>query len=123
MASLGYLLAASGLDPRSRYAGRIPAPPASAVEAELTALNVNDRTPLILRYARWAGGVFRGDLGRGADGGSVREELVPRLGVSARLLLAGTVLGAVAGVVLAAYAVLYPWLDRLLTGFSLLLLA
>src|SRR5882672_3350390 len=115
-ASLGYLLAAAGLDARPHFEGRSPAPAASVVEAQLDAVNLNDRTPLTVRYARWVSGVARGDLGRTWDGGEVGAELWPRLLVSLRLLLAGTVLGAAAGVVLAAFAVLRPWADRVLTA-------
>ncbi|GAB3696711.1 ABC transporter permease [Actinocorallia lasiicapitis] len=122
-ASLGYLLAATGLDARSHFEGRSPAPPPAVVEAQLSALNLNDRTPLLVRYGGWASGLVRGDLGRTVEGTSVRAELLPRVLVSVRMLLAGTVLGAVAGVLLAAVAVLYPWADRALTACSLPLLA
>ncbi|GAA3234788.1 ABC transporter permease [Actinocorallia longicatena] len=122
-ASFGYLLAAAGLDARSHFEGRSPAPAPAVVEAQLDAVNLNDRTPLAVRYRRWASGIVRGDLGRTWDGAPVAAELWPRLLVSLRLLLAGTVLGAVAGVVLAVLAVLRPWAGRLLTGCSLPLLA
>ena len=44
--SVAYLLAATQLNPRSRYEGRNPPPPAEVVDAALDALNMNDKTPL-----------------------------------------------------------------------------
>ncbi|MCD0453570.1 ABC transporter permease [Actinocorallia sp. API 0066] len=105
-ASLGYLLAAVSLDPRARIEGRQPRPPQAAVEAELTALGLNDRTPLGERYLTWASGVLRGDFGRTWQGAEVSAELPGRITTSVLLLLPGTVLGALAGVALGAWSAL-----------------
>ena len=63
--SAAYLLAATQLNPRSRYEGRNPPPPAAVVDAALDAVNMNDKTPLsttvrragpaALSTAIWAG--------------------------------------------------------------------
>ncbi len=62
--SVAYVLAATQLNPRSRYEGRNPPPPPEVVDAVLDAVNMNNKTPLVDRFGRWAGGVIRGDLGR-----------------------------------------------------------
>ncbi|TYB43477.1 ABC transporter permease [Actinomadura chibensis] len=123
-ASLGYLLAAAALDPRAGYEGRVPRPPDAVVDARLTALNLNDRTPLADRYRTWAAGVLRGDFGRTSDGRPVGGELRRRLGVSLRLVTAGAVLGSVLGVLAGACAaVRRGTADRLISAGSYLLAA
>src|SRR5690242_10601385 len=56
--SVAYVLAATQLNPRSRYEGRNPPPPPEVVDAVLDELNMNNRTPLLDRFSRWAGGVI-----------------------------------------------------------------
>jgi peptide/nickel transport system permease protein len=96
--SVAYLLAATQLNPRSRYEGRSPAPPPAAVDAALSALNMNDKTSVAVRYGRWAAGIVYGDLGRTIDGDFVYDELGRRAWVSLRLMLIGAVIGAIVGV-------------------------
>ncbi len=122
-ASLGYLLAGAALDPRARLEAARPRPPQPAIEAELTALNLNDRTPLHVRYLTWASGAVRGDFGRTLHGTPVSDELPRRLGTSLLLLLPGAVLGAALGVLLGALSVLHPGPDKALTVLSHVLLA
>ncbi|MFC6881100.1 MULTISPECIES: ABC transporter permease [Actinomadura] len=124
-ASLAYLLAAAALDPRADFEDRAPRPPASAIDAELSRLNLNDRTPVLRRYRTWAGGVARGDFGRTWQGEPVNAEMWRRTWVSLRLLLPGAVLGCVLGVLLGAYAAVRHGraADRAITFASYLLLA
>ncbi|SDK73040.1 ABC transporter permease [Nonomuraea jiangxiensis] len=124
-ASLAYLLAAIALDPRSNYADRTPKPPATVVDAQLTALNLNDKTPLLQRYATWAGGVLHGDFGKSVAGASVNEDLKRRMGVTFRLVMLGLICGSLLGVLLGAAAAVrqYGWFDRLTTGVSFVVLA
>lgn len=123
--SAAYLLAAVALDPRAGYEGRASPPPEAVVDARLTALNLNDRTPLADRYLTWAGGVLRGDLGRTWDGEPVGPELRRRLGASLRLMLPGAALGCVLGVLLGAWAAVRHGraADRIVTLGSCVLLA
>ncbi|MEU9884625.1 ABC transporter permease [Sphaerisporangium sp. NPDC051011] len=123
--SLAYVLAALALDPRSNYEGRSPRPPAAVVDAQLSLYNLNDHTPLIRRYLRWAGDIARGDLGRTWNGERVNAELRRRLGVTARLILLGLVIGGVAGVLIGALAAVrqYGWFDRLSTVAAFVVLA
>jgi peptide/nickel transport system permease protein len=124
-ASVAYLLAASQLNPRSRYDGRNPAPPESVVDATLEALNMNDKTPLGVRFGRWARGVVSGDLGLTIDGNPVREEIGRRVFVSLRLLLLGALGGTIIGVGLGAYGAVHQYRvsDQTITIFSFVALA
>lgn len=95
---LGYLLAALSLNPRANFEDRTPRPPVASVDHLLDTLNLNDKTPVPVRFGRWADGVLHGDLGRGLDGQPIATEMGRRMGVSLRLLLIGSLLGALLGV-------------------------
>ncbi|MFC6579215.1 ABC transporter permease [Planomonospora parontospora] len=103
-ASMAYFLAATSLNPRYKYEGRQPPVAEAVIDATLEQYNLNDKTPVFQRYVTWAAGVATGDLGRTWDGKPVNEELGRRVGVSLRLLLVGTILGAAVGVSVGAYA-------------------
>jgi len=122
---VAYFLAATQLNPRSRYEGRNPAPPPAAVDAILDELNLNDKTPVVERFAKWAGGVLRGDLGRTIDSGSVNTEINRRIWVSLRLMLLGSILGTLLGVAAGAYGAIrqYRLSDHLITVSSFVVLA
>ncbi|HEU4619059.1 MAG TPA: ABC transporter permease [Gammaproteobacteria bacterium] len=123
--SVAYLLAATQLNPRSRYEGRNPPPPPAVVDAALDAINMNDKTPLMQRFARWADGVVHGDFGRTIDNTSVNDEFKRRVFVSLRLLLVGSILGTVLGVAAGAYGAVHQYeiSDRALTLFSFVILS
>ncbi|MEU6171191.1 ABC transporter permease [Streptantibioticus parmotrematis] len=122
---LSYLLASVALDPRAYYAGRQPPISPAAVNAHLTAIGVNDHTPLMDRFGHWAVRALHGDLGKTIDGTSVNAEFGRRLGVSLRLLLAGTIIGTVLGVLVGAWTAVrqYRLSDRVVTLASFALLS
>ncbi|MEV0145940.1 MULTISPECIES: ABC transporter permease [unclassified Nonomuraea] len=124
-ASLAYMLAATALDPRSNYADRTPKPPPAVVDAQLTALNLNDRTPLLQRYATWASGVLHGDFGKSVTGSPVNDDIGRRAGVTFRLVMLGLIFGSVGGVLLGALAAVrqYGWFDRASAALSFAVLA
>jgi len=76
---VAYLLAATQLNPRSRYEGRNPPPPVAAVDSALDAVNMNDKTPVLARFSLWADGVVHGDLGRTIDNDPVNDEIGRRM--------------------------------------------
>jgi peptide/nickel transport system permease protein len=123
--SFAYLLAATQLNPRARYEGRNPPPPAEVVDAVLDAVNMNDKTPLVTRFGRWAGGVVRGDLGRTVDNTPVNEEIGRRMWVSLRLLLFGAIFGTTLGVAAGAYSAVkqHKPADHFVTVFSFVTLS
>ncbi|MCF6476209.1 ABC transporter permease [Nonomuraea sp. MG754425] len=124
-ASLAYILAASTMSPRGAYEGRQPPVAESVVDATLDAYNLNDKTPVLQRYATWVQGVVVGDFGRTWNGGSVNDEMGRRILVSARLLLIGTLLGFAVGVALGAFSAVkqYKLSDRLIGVTSFVIMA
>src|SRR6266566_562631 len=91
--SVAYLLAATQLNPRSRYEGRNPPPPSEVVDSALDAINMNDKTPVLRRFGRWIAGVAHGDLGQTIENQPVTDELGRRMWVSLRLMLIGALIG------------------------------
>jgi len=122
---VAYFLAATQLNPRSRYEGRNPPPPEAVVDAALEELNLNDKTPVTERFVRWTGGILHGDLGRTIEGGSVNEEIGRRMWVSLRLLLVGSILGTLVGVAAGAWSAIrqYRPPDHILTVLAFLILS
>ena len=123
--SASYFLAATQLNPRARYEGRNPPPPAAVVDATLDQLNMNDKVPVLTRYRRWAGDLLRGNLGRTIDNQPVNDEIGRRMWVSLRLVLIGALVGTFLGVAAGAYGAVkqYQLADRLLTVFSFVTLS
>ena len=123
--TLGYFLAASSLHPRGNFAGRNPPPPEASVDKTLDDLNLNDKTPVIDRFGRWAKGVAHGDFGKTIDGQPVKSEMWRRMGVSLRLLLIGSVIGGVFGVALGAISAIkqYSITDYVSTAGSFVILS
>jgi peptide/nickel transport system permease protein len=123
--SFAYVLAATQLNPRSRYEGRNPPPPPEVVDAVLDAINMNPRTPLGDRFLRWAGGVVRGDLGQTIDNTPVREEIGRRMWVSLRLLLFAALIGTALGVAAGAFSAVkqHQPVDHVVTVFSFVILS
>ncbi|HYH52005.1 MAG TPA: ABC transporter permease [Acidimicrobiia bacterium] len=122
---LGYFLAASSLNPRSNYEGRNPRPSQESIEAKLNELNLNDKTPVFERFTTWAGNFLQGDMGQTIHERPVWEEMKRRMGVSLRLLLLGSIIGAMAGVAIGALGAVkqYSWFDHGSTGLSFVLLS
>ncbi|MFG2072352.1 ABC transporter permease [Nonomuraea maritima] len=123
--SLAYMLAATTMNPRAAYQGRQPPIPEAVVDKTLDAYNLNDKTPVLQRYATWATGVVTGDFGKTWNGGSVNDEMGRRMFVSLRLLILGTLLGFAVGLALGAYSAVkqYKFSDRLIGVGSFVLMA
>ncbi|MEU2790205.1 ABC transporter permease [Streptomyces sp. NPDC007100] len=124
-ASLTYFLAALALNPRAKFDGRNPPLPEAAVTRTLDDYNMNPDTPVVVRFAHWAGDVVHGDLGRTLDGDSVNDDFGRRVGVSARLLFLATLVGSALGVAVGAYGAVrqYRFSDRFTTLASFFVLA
>ncbi len=123
--SVAYMLAGVSLKPRTHFEGRNPPPPPAVVEARLTELNLNDKTPVYERFATWAGGVVQGDFGRTWEGRSVNSEMGHRIAVSLRLLLIGTIVGGILGVIAGAWSAVrqYEVSDHAITLLSFAILS
>jgi peptide/nickel transport system permease protein len=69
------------------------------LRATLQDRNADPETPVLKRYGTWISGVVQGDFGKQIVGETlVVDEIKRRAGVSLRLLLLGTVFGAIGGV-------------------------
>src|SRR3954452_21828795 len=90
--SPAYMLASVSLKPRGNFERRNPPPPPAAVDARLTQLNLNDKTPVRERYNNWVNDLAHGDFGKTWEGESVNAELGRRIGVSLQLLLIATII-------------------------------
>ncbi|MUL42546.1 ABC transporter permease [Streptomonospora sp. PA3] len=123
--SIAYLIAATTLSPRAYFEQQQPPPSDQAIERQLDKLNLNPETPLAERYATWVAGVAVGDFGQTITDQSVNEAIARKAGVSLRLIVAGTVIGATLGVAMGAYAAVrqYGRFDRVTTVAAFFLLA
>lgn len=108
--SFAYLLAASLMNPEEVLYPPVATEPVPEETAQLylDVRNVNPDTPLMERYATWLGGLIRGDLGvtTGTNKSMVPviTELGNRIPISLRLVVLGTIIGTVAGVLLGMVA-------------------
>jgi glutathione transport system permease protein len=120
---LAFCLASVTFHPLDSFIERHPQPPAEAIHAKAVELGLDKPVPI--RYAEWAAGVVRGDFGTTVTGHPVSQELWPRVGVSVRLVLIGSLVGTVAGVVLGAWGAVrqYRLSDRVITVLSLIVLS
>ncbi|MEA2495893.1 MAG: glutathione transport system permease protein, partial [Thermoleophilaceae bacterium] len=124
--SAAYMLAGVALDPRSNYSQRPPPrPPEHVIDRKLDEVNLNDKTPILQRYGRWAKGVAHGDFGRSWDDNSINDELWRKVGVSARLLLIASILGSILGVLAGAWGAVrqYKPSDHVVTVSSFVILS
>ncbi|MHB1090700.1 MAG: ABC transporter permease [Ilumatobacteraceae bacterium] len=121
----GYLLASVALNPRGNYDAANPPIPKESIDAVLNRANVNDETPLLDRYVKWAGNVIQGDFGEDLEQNRISEEFGRRVWVSLRLLLIGSIFGAVFGVIAGVISAVrqYKFFDRSFGYFAYFLLA
>src|SRR5690242_16548515 len=120
---LAFCLASLMFHPLESYLQRHPKPPAEAIHAKTVELGLDK--PIPIRYASWAAGVVRGDFGKTVSGHPVSDELWHRIGVSLRLLVIGSLMGTVIGVVVGAWGAIrqYRLSDRVITVLSLLVIS
>ena len=120
---LTFCLTAWAFNPLESLESRNPRPPQAVIDARASALHLND--PVVQRYATWAAHAVRGDFGTTITGQPVADELGRRIGVSLRLVVIGSVLGTLIGVVVGAWGAVrqYRVSDRVITIVSLLLIS
>jgi ABC-type dipeptide/oligopeptide/nickel transport system permease component len=120
---LTFTLTSLTFEPLDSLLQRNPRPPQSAIDAKAAELDLNE--PIPIRYVKWASGAIHGDFGTTVAGQPVSDELWRRIGVSLRLVVIGSLLGTVLGVVVGAWGAIrqYRLSDRLITVLSLLVLS
>jgi peptide/nickel transport system permease protein len=123
--SLGYVVAATSLNPRANFEGRNPAPPKASVDAKLSSLNLNDETPVLTRFERWAVPALHGDFGKTIAGQPVSSEMWRRMGVTLRLLVVGSFIGGALGVAVGVIGAVkqYSFTDYTATVSSFVILS
>jgi peptide/nickel transport system permease protein len=120
---LTFSLTSLTFSPLDNLLQRNPRPPQAAIDAKAAELDLNK--PIPVRYIKWVSGAVRGDFGTTVNGQPVSDELWRRIGVSLRLLIIGSLLGTVIGVVVGAWGAIrqYRLSDRVITVLSLLVLS
>jgi peptide/nickel transport system permease protein len=125
--SLAYVLASLTLNPAAGYYGVGHHVDVNSVNQTLNYYNINPHTPLWDRYVHWLDRIFaHGDFGKVfKTQDSVTSEMGRRIGVSLRLLLVGSVLSVVFGVLLGVFSALrqYKPSDHVLTLLSFVALS
>jgi glutathione transport system permease protein len=120
---LAFALASLTFEPLANLQGRNPPPSAAAVAAKRLELRLDE--PIPQRYVSWLGGVAQGDFGTTITGVKITDELITRVGVTLRLLLIGTTVGVVAGVLVGVASAIrqYRFGDYAATVFSFAVLS
>jgi len=123
---MAYMLASTVLNPAARYYGTNPRPSDETVNGILSDLGVNPQTPLIERTFHWFSNIIlHGSFGNAVDGTTVQHQILVRSGVSLKLLIAGSLIGALLGVTLGVWGAVkqYKASDQVVTYASYLVLA
>ncbi|MHA3020087.1 ABC transporter permease [Mycobacterium sp. BMJ-28] len=120
---LAFGMASLTFRPLESLQQRNPRPPQAVIDAKAAELHLDE--PIPARYLTWLSGVTRGDFGTTVAGQPVSDELGRRVGVSLRLVVIGSIAGAVLGVVVGAWGAIrqYRLSDRVITALSLLILS
>jgi peptide/nickel transport system permease protein len=120
---LTFSLTSLAFKPLDSLLQRNPRPPQPVIDAKAAELNLDK--PIPIRYVQWASDAVRGDFGTTVAGQPVSDELGRRVGVSLRLVVIGSLLGTIIGVVVGAWGAIrqYRMSDRVITVLSLLVIS
>ena len=99
--ALVFVLVASTVDPLAQFRTKQP-PPGPEFFAQKRAEFGLDK-PIFARYWDWLSGVVTGDFGNNIAGNPVGPTLFTRLGVTARMVLAATILSILLAIVVGVY--------------------
>lgn len=123
--SMTYFLASAFMDPRSNYMSRNPRPPEASIDRSLDLANINDKTPVLVRYVNWLKGIVtEWNWGLSPDQEPVAPAVASRISASVQLVTISTILAIIIGVSLGVYTAIrqYKWQDRALNALSTLFL-
>lgn len=123
--SMTYFLASAFMSPRSMYMMRHPVPPEASIDSQLTAANINDKTPVIQRYFTWLKNILtQWNWGLAPDQSPVGPQIASRAASSVQLVTLATILGILLGVSIGVYTAIrqYQWQDRVLNSVATFLL-
>jgi len=122
----GYALVSTTLQPAARFLGKNPPVPQSTIDAALDKLGANPDVSLLQRMMDWLVQlVTTGSLGISTRGTQVTADIFERAGTSLRLLIIGSVLGAIFGILLGVWGAIrqYRASDQIITYASVTVLA
>jgi peptide/nickel transport system permease protein len=122
----GYALVSTTLQPAARFLGKNPPVPQSSIDAALDKMGVNPDVSLLQRMWDWLVQlVTTGSLGISTRSTEVTADIIERAGTSLRLLIIGTILGAVFGILLGVWGAIrqYRASDQIITYASFTVLA
>ncbi len=114
------------MDPSKRYKGRNPPLSEDAISQILDGMGINPDVPILERTWNWIVNIFtKGSLGKDFSGTEVTEQIAIRAGTSLRLLIIGSLLGAIIGVALGVWGAIrqYKLSDQIVTYASYVLIA
>lgn len=124
-----YIAASLFFYPRKRYLGRNPPIPEHSIDQILSNLGINDKDPVLLRTWWWIERILTRPLpeklGQDLQSNWVIAEIGSRAGVSLRLLIVGSLLAAVLGVVLGVWGAVrqYKASDQVVSYASFVLIS
>ncbi|MQA32196.1 ABC transporter permease [Modestobacter roseus] len=120
---LVFALCAASFDPLQRFRQRQPPPTQEYLNGVAESLGLND--PFLVRYWRWLSGVFTGDFGETLNGTPVGPQLITRLGVTGRMLIAAMVIAVLLAIVVGVIGAVrqYKPSDYTFTFLAYLLIA
>jgi peptide/nickel transport system permease protein len=99
--ALVFVLVASTVDPLAQFRTRQPPPPEAFFAQKRAEFGLDK--PIYARYWDWLSGVLTGDFGNNIAGSPVGPTLFTRLGVTARMVLAATLLSILLAIVVGVY--------------------
>jgi peptide/nickel transport system permease protein len=94
---LVFSLCAASFDPLSKYYAHNPPPPPEFFDNLREELGLNDN--FFVRYWHWLSGAVTGDFGETINGTPVVDQLMPRLLVTGRMVVAAIVIAVVLAIV------------------------
>lgn len=122
----GYALVSTTLQPAARFMGKNPPVPQSTIDAALDKIGANPDVSLLQRTMDWLVQlVTTGSLGISTRGTQVTSDIFERAGTSLRLLIIGSILGAIFGILLGVWGAIrqYRASDQIITYASFTVLA
>ena len=124
-----YIAASLFFFPRRRYLGVNPPIPEESIDGILSGYGINDKDPVLLRTWWWIERIIfeplTEKLGQDLQANWVVAEIIARSGVSLRLLLLGSIAGAILGVALGVWGAVrqYKASDQIISYSSFVLIS
>jgi peptide/nickel transport system permease protein len=118
-----FVLGAATADPLAIYRQRTPPPSQAFFDAKIKEFHLDEPVPV--RYWRWLTGVLHGDFGNDVNGNPIRPDLLQRLGVTGRMLIAAMILAVFLAIIVGVLTAVrrHKFSDYFFTTISYMLIA